>query len=205
MENDFGFEPTDEVKLIQDPVAMRKTMDFEAAKYTDRIYKDPVGKNTIGYGFNIDDPTTAKLIPRDVLQGRRTLPAEEAKPIFQKLYSQAQKDAYNTLGSKTFLNLPPKVQDIVTDMSYQLGINKFAGFKKSIAALKAGDYATFGKEIKDSKWYKQSGHRSREHYNTVQEFVTPKGRVTMISPDGSEGHIPSTQIAKAIKLGYKRK
>lgn len=201
-----GFE-IDDIKLVSNPIAMDRTKKFEAEKYTDRIYKDTVGKRTIGYGFNIDDPYVKSLLDKDVINGKRPLPKEEAEPIFQKLYSQAQKDAYDVIGKDTYLNLPPQIADIVDDMSYNMGKSRLSGFKKSIAALQEGNYTKFAKEIKNSKWYSQVGRRSKFHVDQVNQYIKSKigdGRVEVVSPNGELGHVPVSQLSKAIKSGYKR-
>lgn len=206
LEDDLGILDG-EISLVATPEAMAQTRKFEASKYTDKIYRDSVGKRTIGYGFNIDDPYVAKQIPKDVLAGRRPLPEQEALPIFNNLYSQAQKDAFDVVGRETYLNLPPPIADVLNDMSYNMGRNRLSGFKKAISALKKQDYVTFGNEIKNSKWYSQVGNRSKFHLNTIQTYVKsqiPEGRIAVKSPDGDVGHVPATQLAKAIKSGYTR-
>lgn len=201
-----GFQ-VEEVKLVANPEAMGRTKKFEAEKYTDKIYRDTVGKRTIGYGFNIDDPSVSKLLPNDVIKGRRPLSQQEAEPIFQKLYGRAQKDAYDVIGADTYLNLPPQIADVVDDMSYNMGRNRLSGFKKAISALQEGNYSLFAKEIKNSKWFNQVGRRSKFHVDQINQYVKsqiPQGRVEVIAKDGTIGHVPSNQLAQAIKSGYKR-
>lgn len=45
------------------------------------------------------------------------------------------------------------------DLCYNLGPNRFAGFKKFIAAMKSGDFNTAGQELRSSRWFTQVGKR----------------------------------------------
>lgn len=47
------------------------------------------------------------------------------------------------------------------DMTYNLGINGLMRFKKMMAAISCRDYELAALEMKNSKWYKQVGDRSK--------------------------------------------
>lgn len=61
-----------------------------------------------------------------------------------------------------FKKLSPKRQEVILNMSYQLGMPRLLKFKKMIAAIKRGHYITASSEMKRSKWYKQSGSRAKQ-------------------------------------------
>lgn len=165
MPKSLDLEPV-EIIQVPNPKAMEKTKIYEG--FSPTVYKDTVGKRTVGYGFNIDDSTVASMLPKDVVQGRRPIAKPEADKVFETLYSRAQKDAVDVVGQETYANLPMVVQDVLNDMSYNLGKSKLSGFHDAIGALKAGNYSRFADEIKDSKWFDQVGNRSREHYNVIK-------------------------------------
>jgi GH24 family phage-related lysozyme (muramidase) len=146
------------------------TKDFEG--FMPDIYKDTVGKRSIGYGFNLDEPFISKLVPPDVSLGKRPISRQEADSVFSVLYSKAKKDAINYFGEDKFKKLPPEIQETITDMSYNLGANRLSGFKKFKSALREGDTQKAAAELKNSKWFNQVGRRSKYHYETLKK--TPK-------------------------------
>lgn len=128
----------------------------------------PKGKRTVGYGFNIDDPAIASLLPKDVISGKRLLTEKEAAPLFDKLYLRAKTDAIKFVGEDTFQKLNPTVQETLTDISYNLGYNKLSGFQKFKKALLANNMSKAAEELKNSKWFNQVGDRSKYHYDIIK-------------------------------------
>jgi len=61
-----------------------------------------------------------------------------------------------------FTKLSQTRKQVILNMRYQLGMSNLLQFKKMIKALNHGYYQTAAKEMKQSKWYKQSGIRARE-------------------------------------------
>jgi lysozyme len=51
-------------------------------------------------------------------------------------------------------------QNVLIELVFNLGISRFLGFRRMLAALAASDYATAAKEMKDSRWYTQVGKRA---------------------------------------------
>jgi lysozyme len=137
------------------------TKNYEG--YSPKIYIDTVGKKTVGYGFNISDTRIADFLPINVVKGLRPLEKEEADVIFDKLYSQAHKDAMSYLNKEVFNSLSNNQKNVITDMAYNMGINKLSQFKKLKAALTEKNYTNAVNELKNSNWYKQVGRRSKEH------------------------------------------
>lgn len=52
-------------------------------------------------------------------------------------------------------------QEVLTNMSFNLGYTRLAGFKKFIAAVNASEFAEASLEMLDSKWAKQVGERAQ--------------------------------------------
>lgn len=178
-------------------------------KYEDwvpTVYKDTKGKRSIGYGFNLDDPYTAQLIPRDVREGRRPLTKEEAEPIFKKRYEQAKSDARKFIG-QDFDKLDKETQDVVTDMAYNMGYSTLSQFKKFKENLVKGDFANAAEEMKGSNWFTQVGRRSREHYEKIkskaqkplamlENFLTPSAHANELEVAMRDEQAQKTQIAQ---------
>jgi lysozyme len=130
------------------------------------IYKDtakPTPKRTVGYGFNVDDKGIAQFLPPDVVQGKRPITQEESDKIFDTLYAKSAQDAVRFVGPEAYSTLSPQKQAILTDLAYNLGPNKLAGFEKFKEAVLRGDSRRAAAELKNSKWYRQVGNRSKHH------------------------------------------
>ncbi len=131
--------------------------------FRSNIYKDTRGNPTIGYGFNLNDKVTASLIAPEVRLGKRPITQQEADVVFAGRYTIAVQDALQYIGPDVFTTLNPKQQTILVDMAYNLGLPKLNGFVELKKAILAGDDVKAAAEIKDSKFYKQTGRRAKHH------------------------------------------
>ena len=139
------------------------TKEFEG--WRPDIYYDTKGIPTIGYGFNLEN-----AIAEAMLKGRKTITKEEAEPIFWALYNQAQQDAEQAIGSEHYNQLPQEAQGVFTDMSYNLGLDKFDDFIRMIGAAREQDWERVGEEMKDSKWWTDVGRRSKKLFEIIQSL-----------------------------------
>jgi lysozyme len=67
----------------------------------------------------------------------------------------------------TSLNLPIDPRDnvrrfVVKNMLFNIGLGRLLGFKKMLAAVRAGDYDRAAEEMMDSKWARQVKGRAVE-------------------------------------------
>ena len=215
--------------VVEDTPAMARTKQYEGWRSTP--YQDPGGANrSIAWGFNIDDPFTASMLPDDVKSGERKYTEEEANPVFRKKYAQAEIDAKTYLGEDVFNNSPQRIKDTVTDISYNIGLprlKKFKGFKK---AIEAGDFSLAADELQyrdptaetkeETPYYKAVGGRARDHIASLREEPTfvekiaggVKRVITFpIAPPGIEpvvaktiwdkAHEPTKKVYETIKEG----
>lgn len=107
-------------------------------------YKCSAGKLTIGYGRNLED---------------RGISPYEAETL---LHNDIQ-DCYAQCIKLPFWNrLNEARQAVLIDMCFNLGISRLKGFKKMLAAVDRGDYATAAKEMLDSAWAFQVKTRAVE-------------------------------------------
>jgi lysozyme len=58
---------------------------------------------------------------------------------------------------------------VIVDMVFNLGIQKFKGFKRAIAAIEAEDWSMAATELQNSVWYSQVGARAREDTRIMSE------------------------------------
>ena len=106
------------------------------------LYKDTVGKLTIGYGRCLDDTG----ITRD-----------EAEYLFHNdiirvVDGLKRMDFWKTLSANR--------QAVLINMTFCLGIHGIKKFKNMIAALRIGDYSEAAAQILDSKFARQTGQRA---------------------------------------------
>ena len=112
--------------------------------FRDRVYKDTLGIDTIGYGFAIKDLVLDEDISEIIL--RRKL---------DKLVDRVNK-RFALLS-----DLPIEAQDVIYEMCYQLGITGVSKFKKTLAYLENFEYKMASKEMLDSKWARQTPNRAK--------------------------------------------
>ena len=113
--------------------------------FRDRVYKDSLGIDTIGYGFAIKDLILDEDISEMIL--RRKL---------DNLIDRANKRF------KFLKKLPQKAQDVIYEMCYQLGVTGVSKFKKTLLYLENKEFRMVSKEMLDSKWARQTPNRANK-------------------------------------------
>lgn len=110
-----------------------------------RAYQCPAGRWTIGYGRNIEDLGITQ---------------KEAEYLLDNDIARVELEA--SMRFPWFSALDPKRRDAITCMIFQLGLNRFAQFKKMIAFISIGDFNQAADEATNSLWAKQTPQRARE-------------------------------------------
>lgn len=108
-----------------------------------KMYKCTAGKNTIGYGRNLDDVGISADEAEFMLKHDLENAEQDAKrfPVFEKL-NQCRKD-------------------VLIEMVFNLGYSRLSGFKKMFTALERKDYDGAANEMLDSKWARDVGERAK--------------------------------------------
>jgi lysozyme len=112
-------------------------------------YRDPVvGKLTIGVGRNLDDVGISE---------------DEAMYMLENDIRRAEETAGHCCAAHgvLFESLPEDARLVLIDMAFNLGY-RLKSFRKMFAALKRGDFIEAAKEMLDSRWARQVGHRAEE-------------------------------------------
>ena len=118
------------------------------------VYKDTVGKDTIGYGHLVKPG-------EDFSKG---ITDQQADEMFDKDFEHHVQGARTTPG----YNLADqKRKQAMVDLAYNMGPNWHKKFPKFSAAAKSGDWKTAAKELQNSKWYTQVGNRGRTIVNMI--------------------------------------
>ena len=113
--------------------------------FRDKVYKDTLGIDTIGYGFAIKDLVIDEDIAEMIL--RRKL---------DSLVDRVDK-RFNFMS-----DMPIEVKDVIYEMCYQLGVTGVSKFKKTLAYLENKEFKMASKEMLDSKWARQTPNRANK-------------------------------------------
>lgn len=119
--------------------------------YKSHPYLDTAGKVTIGFGRNLD---------------AKGLSLDEADYLLRNDLDAIQRDLKK---KPWFVYQPDGVQDALTNMAFNLGIEGMLEFKEMIDAIIRKDYALASREALDSPWAKETGQRARDIAIMIRE------------------------------------
>ena len=139
------------------------TKKYEGLRLT--VYKDSKGFKTIGYGHNLQGGLDRHLEilgldKKELLHGKLSLTKEQAEELYQLDKGHAKSEAEKLVQS--FDDHPKLVQEVLVDLTFNMGAGKVGKFKQFINCINKQDYKTAASALKKSKWYKQVGNRSKE-------------------------------------------
>ena len=123
--------------------------------FRDRVYKDTLGIDTIGYGFAIKD----LVLDRDI--GDLIL--------MKKLHKLLERIL---IAFPWFKDIDDRAKSVVVNMCYQLGLSGFSKFKKTIYLLETEQYEEASVEMLDSLWAKQTPRRAKELSETLRHIAS---------------------------------
>jgi len=123
---------------------------LEAEGFRSSLYKDSLGKKTIGVGH---------LITKDDFPFKEGVeyPKEQLMDLFKKDLEKAHKGAMKVVGH--IKDLPREIWGVTVEMVFQLGPTGVSHFKKFIKSLEEKDYHEAHLQMKDSRWHKQTKKR----------------------------------------------
>ena len=117
------------------------------------VYQCTQGYDTIGYGFAIKDLELTEEIAEQILIQK-----------LSKLESKVRKKF------DWYMYLPQEGKDVTINLCYQLGINGFSKFKKTIYLLETEQYEEASVEMLDSLWAKQTPRRAKELSEVIRSL-----------------------------------
>lgn len=115
-------------------------------------YADTVGKTTIGVGRNLDD---------------RGISMHEAMILLDNDIETVEDDLDQRM--PWWRGLTEARQRVLADMCFNLGIARLEGFRNTLSAIKAGDYAAAAESMLASKWATQVGRRAHRLAKMMRE------------------------------------
>lgn len=128
--------------------------------YRAKVYKCPVGKDTIGYGLNIE-ANPLKLSDSEIKRLRTSGTNQVEAEYYLKLVCN-QIEAQLARRLPWFADLDSNTKFVMINMSYNLGVEGLLEFKKTLGLIEKGQYSQASVEMLNSKWAKQVGNRSKE-------------------------------------------
>lgn len=127
--------------------------------FCDTVYKDTLGKRTIGYGHLCTDD-------EEWIDGK-TYDIQYLNDVFEGDFNEAVNQAEKLIGNTIIKN---KAAEIIVEMVFQLGMGGVSKFKKMWTALENQDYAEASAQMLDSKWAKQTKNRA-EHLAEIMQSL----------------------------------
>ena len=152
--------------------AIKRTGEFEGFR-TDP-YVDTVGKTTIGFGLNLDNPDISFPVLdllhqciREHVKGGGAIGngwrgLKMSRKQAETILRFDLEERWDTLIIlfPWVLQLPEIAQLVIWDMSFNLGLTRLRGFKKFLAALELREWKTAAAEMLDSVWARQVKRRA---------------------------------------------
>ena len=129
--------------------------------FRNKVYKDTLGKRTIGYGH---------LCVEEWWEDDKEYPDAQLDRIFDKDFDKAKDGA-----SKLYegCEISDTAKGLIIEMVFQLGPTGVSKFKNMWAALKERPpkYKIASSEMLDSRWAKQTPSRAKELSNIMRGIV----------------------------------
>jgi lysozyme len=117
--------------------------------FVPRVYKDTLGKRTIGYGHLCVEP--------EQWDDNKEYTKEELENVFSKDFNEALKNAEHLIGERSINHV---AKEVIIEMVFQLGIGGVGKFKNMWKALDGEDYGEASFQMLDSLWAKQTPARA---------------------------------------------
>jgi len=123
----------------------------EGVKY--EIYLDHLGYPTFGIGHLVTqhDEEHGKPVGTPITE-------ERVNSVFDSDVATYISEAKKVFPD--FDNLPSEAQEVIVNMTFNMGAPRLSKFKKFIAAVEAHNWDTASVEMMDSRWAKQVGNRA---------------------------------------------
>ena len=123
-------------------------------------YRCTAGKKTIGYGYNLS-ANPLKLSSLELYHAQLVGMGEhEADRLLKLMIAKITDQLEEAL--PVINRLDTVRQDVLINMTYNMGLVGLLKFKKMIVALEKKDYRTASIEMLDSKWKDDVGDRAPE-------------------------------------------
>lgn len=127
------------------------------------VYLDTEGLRTVGIGHLIKESDPPEI--RDLKVGDK-ITLIQCQTLFEKDLATAITD-YKVIFPQ-WETFPAEVSEIFINMLFNIGRQRFLGFKKMIAAAYDKNWNEVANQMEDSKWYHQVGNRAVRLVNRMR-------------------------------------
>ena len=127
------------------------------------VYVDTTGHKTIGIGYNLDQSGARQMIESvganfdDIYSGKKCLTQSQVNVIFSKTIGSSISGARSAVSS--FDSLCCGVQNVMVDMTFNLGVAGFRAFGTFISDINNKEWASAAADMKGTLWCRQVGSR----------------------------------------------
>ena len=115
-----------------------------------QLYHCTAGKLTIGVGRNVED---------------RGITHETAMQMLDEDIDICVGELEKNLS--WFENAPDKIQEVLIDLCFNMGINRLMGFVKTLHKLKTGAYKEAAEELLDSRYASSVPNRAKRNADII--------------------------------------
>lgn len=129
------------------------------------VYFCPAGHKTCGYGHNLDAKGGCGIVPNN-LQVGDMITLAQAEELLTHDLSDTMSDIRGHI--PFFDDLDEARQDVLIDMTFNMGIGGLLKFQHMIQALSLNDYNRAADELKNSAYYHQVGDRAKENEQLIR-------------------------------------
>ena len=135
------------------------------------VYTDTMGHPTIGIGYNLDQYGAQEAIESvgadydSVRDGTQCLTDTQIFDLFDPSYQRAVSGARAAVSSYDLLCC--SVQNVMTDMDYNLGDAGFASFTTFIGLVNEGSWAAAAEDGRNTRWCGEVGSRCFDDMTAV--------------------------------------
>ena len=156
-----------------------QTMVSESEGNRPCVYTDTLGHPTIGIGFNLDRSDARSVcsalgIDYDAIRsGSECLTSDQITQIFNQDLQTATQGAENCVPS--FDSQPNCVQNVLIDMTFNMGASSLCSWPNFIKQLGNGDYNGAAQNMEGSKWCGQVGNRCTRDSGIMVSCAASRG------------------------------
>lgn len=118
------------------------------------IYEDHLGNRTVGVGHLITDSDPESQLPTGTFVSR-----ERIVELFAQDCVRTHTGVFSLFPE--LYQHPDDVQNILTEMVFQMGVSGVGKFKNMRKAVENKDYTRAADEMLDSRWAKQTPNRAK--------------------------------------------
>lgn len=178
-----------EGRLIGFPVKGRTERDSMSTKDYEGFFKratlEKGGRKpvmTVGSGINVEEKHNIKLLPKDVVEGKREITKKEDDKAYKANRKIADSDSRKYLGD-SYDKLDKGARETIIDMHYNMGGPRMSKFKGLQKAAKKQDYGRMADEIRyrnadtkkeETPYWKQTKSRAKAHYKKLNTLALRK-------------------------------